>query len=391
MFSGSTAVVGVGQSRYYKRGASPDAEFKMALQAVFAAAEDAGLDPREIDGFSSFGYDRNDGNRLATALGLRDLRYSVVVGVSGHAAAAVGNAAAAVAAGYANYVVAYRAIAQGQFGRSGQFGGYSGTAATDTVGFPRSHTVPYGVFAPVQSFAMRATRLMHEHGIEQDALRAISLACYEHAQRNPAAVMYGRPLTVEMYDASRGIVEPQHLFDCCMENDCAAAVIITTADRARDLRQVPAYLIGVATGSDHRQFPAAQGGPEFATSNQRNVARRAFEMAGVTPGDVDVAQFYDNFTFAVLMSILEHGFCTPEEVNDFVTVENLTWPNGRLPINTSGGNLAEAYVHGLGLVIEAVRQIRGSSTCQVDDVDVSLATAAPLAPATGTLIFGRSR
>lgn len=389
--SGATAIAGIGETAYHRRGGSPDAEFKMALQATIAAAEDAGLDVRAIDGFSSFSGDRNDGARLATALDLPDLKYSATVGVSGHAAAAIANAAAAVAAGYADYVVAFRALAQGQFGRFGQFGGYGGGAGTvDTVGFPGSWTVPYGVLAPVQTYTLRTTRFLHDHGIHQDALRAISLACYHHAQRNPRAVMYGRPLEADDYDSSRWIVEPQHLFDCCMENDCAAAVIVTTAERARDLRHDAALILGIATGSDRRQFPAAQGGPDFATSNMKNVARRAFAMAGVTPADVDVAQLYDNFTGAVLMSIVEHGFCTPEEVNEFVTFENLTAPGGRLPVNTSGGNIAEAYVHGIGLVLEAVRQLRGTSTSQVDGAEVALATAAPLAFVTGSIILGRA-
>jgi acetyl-CoA acetyltransferase len=389
--SGRTAIVGIGETTYHRRGGATDAELTMALRATLAAAEDAGLDPRAIDGFSSFSGDRNDGSRLATALGLPDLKYTATVGVSGHAAAAIANAAAAVAAGYADHVVAFRSLAQGQFGRFGQFGGYGGGVGdVETVGFPASMTVPYGVLAPVQSYSMRTTRLLHDHGIRQDALRAISLACYHHAQRNPRAVMYGRPLTADDYDASRWIVEPQHLFDCCMENDCAAAVIVTTLERARDLRPDPVVILGVATGSDHRQFPAAQGGPDFATANMKTVARRVFAMAGLTPADVDVAQLYDNFTGAVLMSIIEHGFCTPEEANDFVTFENLTWPDGRLPINTSGGNIAEAYVHGIGLVLEAVRQIRGTSTSQVEGAEVALATAAPLAWATGSLLLGRA-
>jgi acetyl-CoA acetyltransferase len=389
-FSGSTAIAGIGETAYYRRGGSPDAEFKMALQATLAAAADAGLDVRAIDGFSSFSGDRNDGSRLATALDLPDLRYSATVGVSGHAAAAIANAAAAVAAGYADYVVAFRSLAQGQFGRFGQFGGYGGGGGeVDTVSFPGSLSVPYGVFAPVQTYSLRTTRFMHDHGIGQEALRAISLACYHHAQRNPRAVMFGRPLTAPDYDDSRWIVEPQHLFDCCMENDCAAAVIVTTTERARDLRHGPAVILGVATGADRRQFPTAQGGPDFATANMKTVAARVFAMAGLTPADVDVAQLYDNFTGAVLMSIVEHGFCTPDEVNEFVTFENLTWPNGKLPINTSGGNVAEAYVHGIGLVLEAVRQLRGTSTSQVEGAEVALATAAPLAWATGSLLLGR--
>jgi acetyl-CoA acetyltransferase len=387
--SDKTAIVGIGQSKYYKRGGSPDAEFKMACQAIVAAAEDAGLDVNDIDGFSSFSNDRNEGVRIASALGLKDLKYTSVVGIAGHGAAGVGNAAAAVAAGYADYVVAYRALAQGEFGRFGQYGGYGGPSGNE-VPFPDSMMVPYGVFAAAQAYSMRMTRLMYEHDIKPDVLKAISLACYHHAQSNPNAVMYGRPLTEEDYDNSRWIVEPHRLYDCCQENDCAAAVIVTTAERARDLKQDPAFILGIATGADYRQGSPAIGGPDYATVNMKTVARRMYEMAGVTPQDVDVAQFYDNFTGAVVMSILEHGFCAPEEVNDFIQFDNLTAPTGRFPINTSGGNLAEAYVHGLNLVLEAVRQIRGTSTSQVPDVELSLATSAPLAPATGSLLLRRN-
>ena len=389
--SGKTAIVGIGETAYYKRGASPDAEFKMALQAILRAVDDAGLRPHDLDGFVAFSSDRNEGYRLATALGIPDLKYSNIAGITGHGAGAVAHAASAVAAGYANYVVAFRALAQGQFGRFGQFGGYGGgAAAPSTVSHPGSFTVPYGVLAPVQSFTMRTTRFMHDHGVKQDALRAISMACYHHAQRNPRAVMHGRPLSAEDYDNSRWIVEPQHLFDCCLENDCAAAVIVTTEERARDLQQKPVRILAAATGSDERQGAAAQGGPKFATANLTNVATRLFEMGGVSPQDVDVAQFYDNFSGAVMMSIVEHGFCRPEEVNDFVTFENLTWPNGALPINTSGGNIAECYVHGHGLILEAVRQVRGTSTSQINDVKISLATSAPLAPVTGSILLSAS-
>ncbi len=392
--SGRTAIVGIGETTYHRRGGAPEAEFTMALRATLAAAEDAGIDVRAIDGFSSFSGDRNDGSRLATALDLPDLRYSATVGVSGHAAAAIANAAAAVAAGYADYVVAFRALAQGQFGRFGQFGGYGGGGGDiDTVGYA-SLSVPYGVFAPVQTYTLRTTRFLHDHGIGQEALRAIALACYHHAQRNPRAVMYGRPLDSDDYDASRWIVEPQHLFDCCMENDCAAAVIVTTAERARALRPDAALILGVA-GSKRTDGSSStlrsKGGPDFKRPhNIKTVAKRVFAMAGLGPDDIDVAQLYDNFTGAVLMSIVEHGFCRPDEVNEFVTFENLTSPGGKLPINTSGGNIAEAYVHGIGLVLEAVRQLRGTSTSQVDGAEVALATAAPLAFVTGSIILGRA-
>ena len=183
---GRVAVAGVGETPYYKHGQSPDAQFKLTLMAILAAAEDAGLDPREIDGFATYANDANDAGRLATALGCRELRYANMVfgGGGGGGSGAVGNAAAAIHAGLADCVVVYRGLAQGQGVRFGQAGGYP----TQIAGEPATW-IPYGVMSPAQMFAMRTTRLMHEHGIERSALRAIALASYHHAQQNPRAVM----------------------------------------------------------------------------------------------------------------------------------------------------------------------------------------------------------
>lgn len=380
---GRVAIAGIGESRYYKRSGSPVSEFRLALDAILAAAADAGLDPREIDGFASYSGDRNDPTRIAAALGCHDLAFANMVwgGGGGGCAAAVANAAAAVTAGYANYVVAFRSLAQGQFGRFGQ------ARPTASVQGISALTAPYGVFTPAQWIAMRTKRFMHDYGIRQDALANIALASYHHAQRNPRAVMYGRPLTREDYDNSRWIAEPFHLFDCCQENDGAAAIIMTTPERARDLRQKPAYLLGAAQGAvvgHHLVYPA---GPKLGAANFDTVAPRLFEMAGVRPKDVDVAQIYENFTGGTLMSLVEHGFCAPEEVNDFCTFENLTWEKGRLPINTSGGNLAECYTHGFELVTEAVRQVRGTSTCQVAGAEISFVGAGPCASPVSSIIL----
>jgi acetyl-CoA acetyltransferase len=230
---------------------------------------------------------------------------------------------------------------------------------------------------------------MHEHHVTQDALAAIAMACYHHAQFNPRAVMYGRPLSRKAYDESRWIVEPFHLYDCCMENDGAAAVILTSAERARDLKQKPAYVMASAQGSDFRQGAGAENGPDYSTSNFKTLAPRLYEMAGIKPADVDVAQVYENFTGAVMTSLVEHGFCHPDETQDFCTFENLTWPKGRLPINTSGGNLAECYMHGLELIIEAARQVRGTSTCQVKDAEISMVVSGPMvAPVSDLILHG---
>jgi acetyl-CoA acetyltransferase len=379
------AIVGLGETKYYKRGAAPVSEFRLALEAIQRAADDAGLPVTAIDGIASYSNDRNDSVRVATALGLPELRFTNMFwgGGGGGGSGAIGNAAAAIVAGFATCVVVYRALAQGQFGRFGA------TPAMRAISGPIAYTWPYGMSTPAQWIALRTRRFMHDHHITQDPLAAIAMACYHHAQSNPRAIMYGRPLTRQQYDESRWIVEPFHLYDCCLENDGAAAVIVTSAERARDLRQRPAYVMASAQGSDFRQGAAAENGPDYATSNFKTLAPRLYAMAEIEPKDVDVAQVYENFTGAVMTSIVEHGFCQPDEVMEFLTFDNLTAPRGKLPINTSGGNLAECYMHGLELIIEAARQVRGESTCQVKDAEISMVVSGPMVAPVSDLILRR--
>src|SRR5262249_12579630 len=229
-------------------GKSPHSEFALALQAILRACADAGIEPRQIDGFASYSNDRNDPSRIAAALGLPALRFSNMQwgGGGGGGSAAVGNAAAAVAGGIAGCVGVFRSLAPGpvpRFGAAPPRPAVSGEAAL---------TFPYGLISPAQRFAMRVMRFMHDHGIDEGAQRAIALASYHHAQANPRAVMHGRPLTRETYDTSRWIVEPFRLYDCCMENDGAAAVIVVSAERGRELQPRPAYHLGGAPGPAHR-------------------------------------------------------------------------------------------------------------------------------------------
>jgi acetyl-CoA acetyltransferase len=381
---GKVAVVGVAETEYYKWGRSPSPEFKLAIEAVLKACADAGIDPRDVDGFSSFSDDRSEASRLSAALGCRQLSFASMQwgGGGGGGSGAVANAAAAIATGQAECVVVLRALAQGQFGRFGQ-----GPRAKAVSG-PAAHTLPFGLMSAAQMFAMKVNRYMHDHGVEQDALRAISLASYAHAQSNPRAVMYGRPLDVAKYDESRWIVEPFHLFDCCQENDGAAAMVLVPAERAKDFPHKPCYVLAAVSGSHHRAGAPVHNAPDYASSSFPTVAPRLYEMAEVGPADIDVVQSYENFTGGVMMSIVEHGFCKPDEVNGFLTVDNLLAPGGKLPLNTSGGNLAECYMHGLGLVVEAVRQIRGESTAQVPDADVSLVASGPMVTPVSSSIFG---
>lgn len=381
---GETAIIGVGETTYYKRGRSPDPEFKLVIEAILHACADAGIAPEEIDGFASYSNDRNDPSRIAAALNIPDLRFSNMEwgGGGGGGSAACAHAASAVATGLADVVVVFRGLAQGQFGRFGQ------GAQVPRVRGDQAYTAPYGLMSPAQSFAMRVHRLYHDHGIRQDALKACSLASYHHAQNNPRAVMYGRPLTPEDYDKSRWIVEPFHLFDCCQENDGAAAVIFTSADRAKDYRQTPVYFLGGAVGSPNRAGSGSHNATDYATSNFKTVAPRMYEMAQVKPEEVDVSQVYENFTGGVVMSIIEHGLTSYEAANDDITFENLIAPNGKMPINTSGGNLAECYMHGLELQIEAIRQVRGQSCNQVPDVNVALVASGPMVTPVSDMIIG---
>ncbi len=380
---GRVAIVGVGETVYYKHGQAPEPEVALALKAILAACADAGIDPREIDGFASYSNDRNDPSRLAAALGIPELRFSNMQwgGGGGGGSAAVGNAAAAIAAGYADCVVVFRALAQGQFQRFGA------APPAATASGEAALTFPYGLISPAQRFAMRVMRFMHEHGIGAGAQRAIALASYHHAQNNPRAVMHGRPLTAEAYDQSRWIVEPFRLFDCCMENDGAAALILVSAERARDMRQRPAYLLGVAQGSEYRNAARGHNAPTYASSSFTTVAPHLYAMAGVGK-DVSVVQSYENFTGGVLMSLVEHDFFAAEEANELLTLENLIAPNGRLPLNTSGGNLAECYMHGLELQIEAVRQLRGQSSNPVPGARVAMVISGPMVTPVSSMLIG---
>ena len=381
---GRVAVAGIGETAYYKRGQAPDAEFKLALDAIKTACADAGIDPKDVDGFASYSNDRSDPSHLAAALGCKELRFANMQwgGGGGGGSGAVANAAAAIHAGLADTVVVFRALAQGQFGRFGQ------GPRRNSIAGDMAYSVPYGLMSPAQMFAMKVVRFMHDHGVEQSALRAISLACYEHAQANPRAVMYGRPLDEKTYDESRWIVEPFHLYDCCMENDGAAAMVLVSAERARDFDHKPCFVLGAVAGSHYRAGASVHNTPDYATSTFKSLAPRLYDMAQVSAGDVDVLQSYENFTGGVLMSIVEHGFCDPDECNEYFTKERFSANGGDLPLNTSGGNLAECYMHGLGLNIEAVRQVRGDSTSQVANADVSMVISGPMVTPVSSSIFG---
>jgi acetyl-CoA acetyltransferase len=378
---GLAAVTGIGESPYYRAGRSPSSVRQLASLAVRRAIEDAGLTRDEIDGIVTYHDNQHDAARLWSWLGLGEMKFSAKAwgGGGNGGGSAVQIADAAVRAGYADNVLVYRAINQGEEGRYGRYQVPGPYNAAGPSGTDEAFMVPFGGAVAVIKNALLIKRFMHEYGVSQEALAEISLTCYEHAQSNPRALMYGKPLTREMYHASRWIAEPLHLYDCCQENDGACAIIVSSGERAVDQPQRPAYIAATATGMESEGGLGSFNDSAYPNGRLKSVGRQLWDRAAVDPGDVDVAQFYENFTGTTLMAISDIGFCEPGDVEAFVSDGNLR-RGGRLPLNTSGGNIAEAYIHGFELMVEAVRQIRGTSTCQVDDVELSLFVAGPGTP-----------
>lgn len=389
------SIVGVGETEYCKVGRATRSEFELACIAVMRAVEDAGLDLADVDGLCTYASERSAPVALAPALGMGELRFvNLYPGGGNSAAGIVHNAALAVAAGVATTVVCYRSLCQGQSLRFGRARAGHGSAAQPmgaSIGGPQAFTAPFGLFSPAQMYALEARRHMHEFGTTSAQFGAVAVASYANAQRNPRAVMYGRPLSLEQHQASRIIADPYRLYDCCQESDGACAVVVTSSERARDLRQPRVLITAGAQGMEPGDGIERQSRPAplWTTAGQRSVARRLYRDAGIGPEDIDVAQVYENFTGQVVMALEDFGFCKRGEGGPFVESGAIDWPDGRLPINTSGGNLAEAYLHGLSLVIEGARQLRGTSTSQVESATCCLVVGGPSAPPSSALVLSR--
>lgn len=379
---GATAVVGIGATPMHKRGTSPLGEGALALQAIVAACEDGGIDPRSVDGFASYGADANEAPALLGSLGTRELRWSSMVwgGGGGGIAGAVAMAAAAIVAGQAETVVVYRALAQRDSGRLAD--------AVSRGHFPELYRAN-GVSLPSQVCALRTRRLLED--VPASCLLAVVRACYHHAGQNPDAVGHGMEVDAATYETSRWISEPIRLLDSSRENDGAAAVILTAADRAADVVARPVYLLGATQGAGAGWGECIENEGNYGSAGFPPVARRLYESTGIGPGDVDVVQVYENFSGPAVAALIEHGFCTPESAAEVLTFENLVAPTGTLPINTSGGNIAEGFVHGMHLVLESVRQLRGDSTNPVPEARIGLLTGGPMAPIVSSALFSNER
>lgn len=375
-----TAIVGIGQTRFAK--GLEDSELSLACQAIQAAIADAGLQPRDVDGLAMFSMEDGREVEVARSVGLGDITFFSQIGYGGGAGCGVvGHAAMAVATGQCKVAVAWRARKRAS--KSSR----PWAQVQQRVTGHWKWTRPFGLLRPVDEIAMLTRRYMHEFGATREHLANVAVAFRKHANRNPNATMGDKPLSREQYMNARWISEPLCLFDNCLETDGALAVVIVSADRAKDLKQTPAYIHSFAQSIPQQHQVMTNYfcedpllGPSYAC------ARLLWQDSDFKPKDVRVAQLYDAFSPLIPLSLEGYGFCARGEGASFTENGALEWPSGRLPTNTSGGGMSEAYVHGFNLVLEGVRQIRGTSTCQVEGVESSLVTSGEGVPTSALLL-----
>lgn len=379
------AIAGIGLTGFSKK--SGVSELSLAAQATLAACEDAGLPPSEIDGFVSYTLDSTDEIELARTVGAGDLKLFTKVNYGGGAAVGtILHAVMAVASGVADNVICYRAMNGRSGQRMGQ--GISGQiVSSDLVHW--SWYMPYGMLTPGSWIAMIANKYMHHYGVTAEDLGRVAISQRNYAQSNPRSFFHGKPLTMEDYLASKMIADPLRLYDFCQETDGGCAILVTSAERARDLQQKPAIIRGVVQASTR--------GQEQMTSYYRDAldslpememaAQLVYDQSGLGPEDIDAACLYDAFTSEVIMQLESFGFCGRGEGKDMVRDGALDI-DGRLPNNTHGGLLSEAYIHGMNNIAEGARLVRGTSTSQPEQVEHVLVSSGVGVP-TGALILGR--
>lgn len=372
-----TAIVGVGNTDYSRN--SGRSVLTLATQASLAAIEDAGLQPNDIDGIVRCDFDVVTHNDLANSLGLTDLTFWGSNGPGGSAPSAMmGQAVGALMSGQATNVLVYRSMN----GRSGfRLGKGRLQAASGPIGGNGTHEeffVPYGLVSPGQMWAMLAQRHMHEYGTTEEHLGAIATACRARANANPNAQLHDRPLSMDDYLNAPMISTPLRLVDYCLETDGACAVVVTTADRAASGPKTPVLISAVTQAV----IPEMQGGlaspalmrPEPLRLPSTRVAAKLYQRSGMGPDDIDVAQFYDCFTITVLVQFEDYGFCKPGEGGPFAASGAIDL-DGSLPVNTSGGNLSDGYIHGMSHIVEGARQLWGESPSQVKGAETCLVTS----------------
>jgi acetyl-CoA acetyltransferase len=376
----TTAIVGIGQTAFGK--GLDDSELSLACQAISLALDDCGIAAAEVDGLASFTLEPSREVDVARSVGLGDITFFSQIGFGGGAGCGVvTHAAMAVATGQADVVVAWRARKRAS--RASRPWANVPSRIDDNGQWSR----PWGLLRPVDEISVLMRRYMHEYGATRDHLANVALAFRKHANRNPHATMYERTLTREEYMDARWISEPLCLFDNCLETDGALAAVVVSAERAKDLPHPPAYIHAGAQGlPPQHNVMTNYFNDDPLTGPSWTAAKQLWRYSDFKASDVKVAQIYDAFSPLIPLSLEGYGFCERGEGAAFTDHGALEWPDGRLPTNTSGGGMSEAYVHGFNLVLEGVRQIRGVSTSQVEGADVSLVTSGEGVPTSALLL-----
>lgn len=377
-FRDRCAVAGIGRTEFSKN--SGRSELALALEAARAAIADAGLKPEDIDGLVRCDMDHTSAAAMASGLALTDLGFTAEVGIGGGAPCGMmATAVAAVLSGQARHVLVWRALNGRSEGRLG-----AAIAPRSEAGGQGSYDeffTPWGLLTAPQSFALLAQRHRILYGTTSEQFGAAALLCRANANRTPHAQMYGKPMSMEDYLSSRMISDPVRLYDCCLETDGAAAVIVTTTERARDLAQAPVLIRAAAQGvakgmSGGMMFPSITW-EEPTQLAPAQVAKTLWRRAGLGPDEIDVAQIYDCFTISILMQLEEYGLCGRGESGPALQAGRFN-ADGAVPINTDGGNMSGGYIHGLNHVVEGVRQMRGTADVQVAGAETCLVTSGPV-------------
>lgn len=379
------AIAGIGTTRFSKN--SGVSELSLACEAINNCLNDAGLDPKQVDGLVTYTLDSNDEVEVARALGMGDLTMYAKINYGGGAAVGlIQQAVMAVASGAANNIVVWRAM-NGRSGKRMGRGVSGDIISSDVIHW--SWYMTYGMLTPMSWVSMIANKYMNEFGVTSEHLAEVAISQRNFALNNPAAAGYGKPLTMETYMNAKLFCEPLRLYDCCQETDGGAALLITSTERARDLKQKPAVIRSVTQASSQGQEQMTSFYRDDLSSlpEMELAAKRVYAMAGLGPDDIDAACLYDAFTPEVVMQLESFGFCGRGEAKDFIADGNLRL-DGRLPNNTHGGLLSEAYIHGVNNIAEGARLIRGTSCNQPKDVEHVLISSGVGVP-TGAMILGK--
>jgi len=362
------AIVGIGHLPFAKDIGRPISD--TAVEAIQLALDDAGLQGEDVDGMCMFEMEHTHEVTIARRLGVRNLQWWDKTSYGGGASCAtIMHAAAAIAAGLATTVVCHRARNRGS--KSSRPWAQERELVVDD----KALHVPWGLIRPVDVIGMWAHRHMHQYGTTRQHLGNVAIAARKHAQSNPYAMMRGRPLDMDTYLSARVIGYPLHLYDCCLETDGALACIVTSVERARNLKQQPVLVHSIAQASGPNPVHLANYNTPNLQTTAVPCAQQLWARSELKPADMDCAQIYDAFTPLVIMGLEDYGFCKRGEGGPFTEGGRIEL-GGELPVLTSGGGLSEAYVHGFNLILEGVRQIRGTSTAQVPNCKATLVTGA---------------